>query len=677
MKRATSATAKRQNIATVVAAAKAAEEKKKAAAAEEAAHAAAQREAVEAASEERERTAWQRAVDGKKTMLKAMAFFSTNRVRELRPERHKTVGSAFTAAEKWKKVRDSQAGRNFITIAQQKAKATKGRSALFDEEHHEEEDAPYWKQGDASMHTQALWEIRMDLSTHPMVLDELHNWWLMLGNSFGPGAIEDEAAGGAIKPRFAGLNETMYGKMQLRLYKALITPFDPTDARKCARDDWKADRKGNNMEVMDRLTLNESLFELADVWTLGSRGEEYALFLRLLFDAIAGGDPPSLKPLAAISFADLPRQAAELTDMREAERAAAAAKTRKRSMDLARRMSKFESAALVTSAGRRATLAGGGAEAERAAAAAAVEELAKEEEAEAEAQRALERDQEEKEEAEALTAAELRAARKAAQAAAEKVAKEQEDIQRAAKRMPHGIYPNSVPPSEVIALWAKRATKPARDNFQRPTTRHVKRLLVTSEVMQHYHQHPHPPAEPPPPRSVLGAQGPKRALAPGCAPAAPAYAPAPSLAPAAVDDDDNRTADHHNTRHSLRPGHRPSGAPGAAQAQHVWYTLEKGASALSYVYPEIPRTTEGQFRPQSARKAKTGGLPGPNATMQMALWRNAPVQMRAFYLNAEEKARDLRPASARERRKPPRLALAEMEDLSVAYRVPLEKQDLI
>ena len=68
------------------------------------------------------------------------------------------------------------------------------------------------------------------------------------------------------------------------------------------------------------------------------------------------GDPPSLKPLAAISFADLPRQAAELTDMREAERAAAAAKTRKRSMDLARRMSKFESAALVTSAGRRATL---------------------------------------------------------------------------------------------------------------------------------------------------------------------------------------------------------------------------------------------------------------------------------------------------------------------------------
>ena len=86
---------------------------------------------------------------------------------------------------------------------------------------------PYWKQGDASLHNDELWAQRMDLSTHSLVTDELHNWWVMLRRSF----AKAEAL-----HTFDGLSESMYGKVQLRLYKVLISPFDPTDARKCARE---------------------------------------------------------------------------------------------------------------------------------------------------------------------------------------------------------------------------------------------------------------------------------------------------------------------------------------------------------------------------------------------------------------------------------------------------------
>ena len=62
---------------------------------------------------------------------------------------------------------------------------------------------------------------------------------------------------------------------------------DPTEARKCVRDEWKTDCKGGG--VIGRLDLNDCLFEMADVWTRTVRAEEYALFLRLLFDHITQG----------------------------------------------------------------------------------------------------------------------------------------------------------------------------------------------------------------------------------------------------------------------------------------------------------------------------------------------------------------------------------------------------
>ena len=39
------------------------------------------------------------------------------------------------------------------------------------------------------------------------------------------------------------------------------------------------------------------------------RAEEYGLFLRLLFGQITGGEPPTLKPLSAISYFDVAAEA--------------------------------------------------------------------------------------------------------------------------------------------------------------------------------------------------------------------------------------------------------------------------------------------------------------------------------------------------------------------------------
>lgn len=66
-----------------------------------------------------------------------------------------------------------------------------------------------------------------------------------------------------------GLSETQYYNMHLRLYKALIDPFDPVDARKSARDDWKHDCKGSReaggAPTMGRIDVYDAIFEITDL----------------------------------------------------------------------------------------------------------------------------------------------------------------------------------------------------------------------------------------------------------------------------------------------------------------------------------------------------------------------------------------------------------------------------
>lgn len=417
----------------------------------EAAMAAAAAETAEAVNEMEEKKAqsmWSQLVERRKSRIEAVSFFKDKNVRQLRPHRLQSVGTACASTDKWSKLRGTLAVMSEVKDARVRVRAKDGAGQEFKvgEAHH-----AFHLQGDQTMHTQEVWRARMDLSTDPMVTQELHNWWVMVRTAFTK--TPAEAA------QFEGLTETMYGKLQLRLYKALISPFDPMDARKCAREEWKTDRRGG--ALVGRVQLCDSLFEMTDLWTNTVRAEEYALFLRLLFDQITTGDPPKLKSLAAIKAFDAAGEAARITDEQEATRAAHANMTKRRSQDFSARMGRSLSNCGMLSAQERAI-------AERAAAAAATRELANEEEAAAEAVRALERVQEEAEEAERAAEAAKRA--EAAARAAAEAAERREALAAAlaARRTPHGVWPNGVP-ADVMACWARKAVKPSREHFARPT----------------------------------------------------------------------------------------------------------------------------------------------------------------------------------------------------------------
>ena len=65
------------------------------------------------------------------------------------------------------------------------------------------------------------------------------------------GLIKPHALSGSLRHVYLGGCKTHALGSALRLYKALIDPFDERDARKCARDDWHADRDGKACRRVD------------------------------------------------------------------------------------------------------------------------------------------------------------------------------------------------------------------------------------------------------------------------------------------------------------------------------------------------------------------------------------------------------------------------------------------
>ena len=72
--------------------------------------------------------------------------------------------------------------------------------------------------------------------------------------------------------------------------------------------------------------LYDSLFQLCDVWTAGVTADEYVAFLRIVFQAVASGEPPTLKPLKAIGWVDAEAEAAAMADAMAPASAEAAAR---------------------------------------------------------------------------------------------------------------------------------------------------------------------------------------------------------------------------------------------------------------------------------------------------------------------------------------------------------------
>lgn len=85
------------------------------------------------------------------------------------------------------------------------------------------------------------------------------------------------------------LHQEGHAIMLRRIYRVMIKQFDAADAEKTIAEDWKSDSKG--APTLSRRRFCDAFFELADTWTAGISGHEYAAFLWMLFGHVTISKP--------------------------------------------------------------------------------------------------------------------------------------------------------------------------------------------------------------------------------------------------------------------------------------------------------------------------------------------------------------------------------------------------
>jgi len=135
---------------------------------------------------------------------------------------------------------------------------------------------PYWMMGDDTFESGDMKARRGKLRSDERVCATLDVWWATAQRSKG-------SAEGA-------LTFKEYARISRKIYKAMIELYDHDEAMQVAAEEWETDRKG--ADVMCRTRFADSIFQLADLWTLGVEADEYVEFLWGLFRCIAKGSPP-------------------------------------------------------------------------------------------------------------------------------------------------------------------------------------------------------------------------------------------------------------------------------------------------------------------------------------------------------------------------------------------------
>ena len=138
---------------------------------------------------------------------------------------------------------------------------------------------------------------RMDLRTHPLVVEALDAWWQTAESSM---EEQYKAAPAGVKPRVGELQQEQYVIIMRKISKALLEKYDEEEADATAREDWESDRRGH--DFLDAELFKDGIFELADLWTNTVSGAEYAAFLWKLFNEVAvkvDEDSPSTSPQLA------------------------------------------------------------------------------------------------------------------------------------------------------------------------------------------------------------------------------------------------------------------------------------------------------------------------------------------------------------------------------------------
>ena len=142
----------------------------------------------------------------------------------------------------------------------------------------------YRDQGDETMHTLENVQARYDNRFKSELLDVIALWWICALKSMPPMLWDGNAR------RTWTLPERNYKLMMMKLAKTLLEPdeeWDEDEAARLAHESWEADCKGSR--EFTRTHFYDSIFELADVWTLGVDVEEYVDFLKIALGHTSDG----------------------------------------------------------------------------------------------------------------------------------------------------------------------------------------------------------------------------------------------------------------------------------------------------------------------------------------------------------------------------------------------------
>ena len=163
------------------------------------------------------------------------------------------------------------------------AKAHLGHSQNYDTSQIASADAEFYAQGDLELHqSRTTWEKRMALRRHKLVLDALHRWWdcmlkskVVTWNTVHSTTPRITGSAGT-EVREATLGKRVYLDLQARFYQALVGRANSTEAQIEAEEAWKRDCPDGT--ELSRRQFQDSLFEMADIWSRGVDPAECAPF---------------------------------------------------------------------------------------------------------------------------------------------------------------------------------------------------------------------------------------------------------------------------------------------------------------------------------------------------------------------------------------------------------------
>ena len=134
---------------------------------------------------------------------------------------------------------------------------------------------PFAQQGNMEMYTEEFLEKRHALRNDQRVRGTLESWWAAIQESLRRRGRSDEA-----------VTKDTYIEIFLQVYHSLVTDYEEGEDEAACEEDWEEDLEKFNPggDSLTKEHVFHSLFELADLWTVGCEANEYVGFLSTLLE---------------------------------------------------------------------------------------------------------------------------------------------------------------------------------------------------------------------------------------------------------------------------------------------------------------------------------------------------------------------------------------------------------